>query len=66
MCPSRYATPKISWFLSPGTQEDAIAEKSALAGHLRRTTSFELSPEKTKVTAVAYEFLCCSKRLYGG
>jgi len=45
--------------LVSGTQEDAIAEKSALAEHLRETTGLELSPEKTKVTAMTdgFEFL---------
>ncbi|WP_234841915.1 group II intron maturase-specific domain-containing protein [Sinorhizobium meliloti] len=42
-----------------GTQEDAIAEKSALAAYLHRTTGLELSPEKTKVTRMTggFEFL---------
>ncbi|MGX9120938.1 group II intron maturase-specific domain-containing protein [Mesorhizobium sp. BHbsci] len=42
-----------------GTQEDALAEKTALADYLRRTTGLELSPEKTKVTAMTsgFEFL---------
>jgi hypothetical protein len=45
--------------LVSGTQEDAIAKKAALAEHLRLTTGLELSPEKTKITAVAdgFEFL---------
>jgi Group II intron, maturase-specific domain/Reverse transcriptase (RNA-dependent DNA polymerase) len=45
--------------LVSGTEEDAIAEKSALAEHLRLTTGLELSPEKTKITAVTdgFEFL---------
>jgi len=45
--------------LVSGTQEQAIAEKSALADHLRRVTGLELSPEKTKVTAMTdgFEFL---------
>ena len=45
--------------LVSGTQEDALAEKSALAEHLRRSTGLELSPEKTRVTAVTdgFEFL---------
>ena len=36
-----------------------IAEKTALADHLHRTTGLELSPEKTKVTSVkdGFEFL---------
>jgi RNA-directed DNA polymerase len=38
--------------LVSGTQEDAQAEKSALAEHLRQSTGLELSPEKTRVTAV--------------
>jgi RNA-directed DNA polymerase len=55
--PIRYADDFV--VLVSGTQEDAIAEKSALAEHLRMTTGLELSPEKTKVTAVAdgFEFL---------
>ena len=45
--------------LVSGTQEEAIAEKTALADHLHRTTGLELSPEKTKVTSVkdGFEFL---------
>ena len=45
--------------LVSGTQEDAIAEKEALANYLRQTTGLELSPEKTKITAVTegFEFL---------
>ena len=55
--PVRYADD----FVAPvsGTQDEALAEKSALAEPLRRTTGLELSPEKTKVTAVTegFEFL---------
>ena len=42
-----------------GTKEEALAEKSALADYLRETTGLELSPEKTKVTALTdgFEFL---------
>lgn len=55
--PIRYADDFV--VLVSGTQEDAIAEKSALAEHLRLTTGLELSPEKTKITAVTegFEFL---------
>lgn len=55
--PVRYADDFV--VLVSGTQEQAIAEKSALADHLRRVTGLELSPEKTKVTAmtVGFEFL---------
>lgn len=55
--PVRYADDFV--VLVSGTQDDAIAEKAALAEHLRRTTGLELSPEKTKVTAMTtgFEFL---------
>jgi RNA-directed DNA polymerase len=55
--PVRYADDFV--VLVSGTQDDALAEKSALAEHLRRTTGLELSPEKTKVTAMTegFEFL---------
>jgi RNA-directed DNA polymerase len=55
--PIRYADDFV--VLVSGTQEEATAEKSALADHLRRTTGLELSPEKTKVTTVkdGFEFL---------
>lgn len=55
--PIRYADDFV--VLVSGTQEDAIAEKAALAEHLRKSTGLELSPEKTKVTAMAdgFEFL---------
>ncbi|WP_292573849.1 hypothetical protein [Mesorhizobium sp.] len=45
--------------LVSGTREDAIAEKTALAAYLRQTMGLELSPEKTKVTAMTegFEFL---------
>ena len=45
--------------LVSGAQDDAEAEKAALAEDLRRTTGLELSPEKTRVTAVTdgFEFL---------
>jgi len=55
--PVRYADDFI--VLVSGTKEDALAEKSALAEYLRATTGLELSPEKTKVTALTegFEFL---------
>jgi RNA-directed DNA polymerase len=55
--PVRYADDFV--VLVSGTQEDAIAEKSALAEYLYRTMGLELSPEKTKVTAMTegFEFL---------
>ena len=55
--PIRYADDFV--VLVSGTEEDAIAEKSALAEHLRQTTGLELSPEKTQITAVTdgFEFL---------
>lgn len=55
--PVRYADDFV--VLVSGTQADAEAEKSALAEHLRLTTGLELSPEKTKVTAMTagFEFL---------
>ncbi len=53
------ATPTTFMVLVSGTKEDALAEKSALADYLRGTTGLELSPEKTKVTALTdgFEFL---------
>src|SRR5690606_21220670 len=55
--PVRYADDFV--VMVSGTREDAIAEKSALAEYLRHTIGLELSPEKTKVTAVTdgFEFL---------
>ena len=55
--PVRYADDFV--VLVSGTQEDAVAEKAALADYLRQTTGLELSPEKTKVTAITdgFEFL---------
>jgi RNA-directed DNA polymerase len=55
--PVRYANDFV--LLVAGTKEDALAEKSALADYLLETTGLELSPEKTKVTAltVGFEFL---------
>lgn len=49
----------ILWCWVSGTQENALAEKTALADYLRRTTGLELSPEKTKATAMTsrFEFL---------
>lgn len=42
-----------------GTKEDVIAEKEALANHLRGATGLGLSPAKTKITAMTegFEFL---------
>jgi RNA-directed DNA polymerase len=55
--PVRYADDFV--VLVSGTQKDAMAEKSALANYLRETTGLELSPEKTKITAMTdgFEFL---------
>ncbi|PDT75460.1 group II intron reverse transcriptase/maturase [Sinorhizobium sp. BJ1] len=55
--PIRYADDFV--VLVSGSKEDAIAEKSALADYLRRMTGLELSPEKTRITAVTegFEFL---------
>ena len=55
--PVRYADDFI--LLVSGTKKEALAEKSALADYLRQTTGLELSPEKTKVTALkdGFEFL---------
>ncbi|MGH7121697.1 MAG: reverse transcriptase domain-containing protein, partial [Acetobacteraceae bacterium] len=55
--PVRYADDFV--VLVSGTQEEALAKKSALAQYLRRTTGLQLSPEKTRVTAVTdgFEFL---------
>jgi RNA-directed DNA polymerase len=55
--PIRYADDFV--VLVSGSQENAIMEKSELADYLRQTTGLELSPEKTKVTAVTegFEFL---------
>ncbi|WP_274609415.1 reverse transcriptase domain-containing protein [Mesorhizobium sp. L-2-11] len=55
--PVRYADDFV--VLVSGTQEQAIEEKSALAKYLRETTGLELSPEKTKITAMTdgFEFL---------
>lgn len=52
--PIRYADDFV--VLVSGTQENAAAEKLALAEYLRETTGLELSPEKTKVTAMTYGF----------
>jgi hypothetical protein len=55
--PIRYADDFV--VLVSGTQDEALAEKFALADYLRQTTGLELSPEKTKVTAMTdgFEFL---------
>lgn len=55
--PVRYADDFV--ILVAGTQDTAKAECQALAENLRRTTGLELSPEKTKVTAMdtGFEFL---------
>lgn len=55
--PVRYADDFI--LLVSGTKEDAMAEKTALADYLRANTGLELSPEKTKITALTdgFEFL---------
>jgi RNA-directed DNA polymerase len=55
--PVRYADDFV--VLVSGTQEPALEEKSALANYLHQVTGLELSPEKTRVTAVTdgFEFL---------
>jgi hypothetical protein len=55
--PLRYADDFI--ILVSGTEEEAKAERAALAEHLRCATGLELSPEKTKITAMdkGFEFL---------
>jgi group II intron reverse transcriptase/maturase len=55
--PVRYADDFV--LLVSGTKEQALAEKTALADHLQRTTQLTLSPEKTKITAMTdgFEFL---------
>jgi RNA-directed DNA polymerase len=55
--PVRYADDFV--VLVSGIPEDALTEKAALADYLRQTMGLELSPEKTKVTAMAegFEFL---------
>lgn len=55
--PVRYADDFV--VLISGSKADAIAEKEALAEDLRRTMGLELSPEKTKITAMTegFEFL---------
>ncbi|MGG6897400.1 group II intron reverse transcriptase/maturase [Rhizobium sp. BR 315] len=57
MFPVRYADDFV--ILVSGSQDDANAECSALAEYLKHTTGLELSPEKTKVTALTsgFEFL---------
>ncbi|HEV8262265.1 MAG TPA: group II intron reverse transcriptase/maturase, partial [Burkholderiales bacterium] len=55
--PVRYADDFV--ILVSGGRDEAIAEKEALAEHLRQTTGLELSPEKTRITALTdgFEFL---------
>ncbi|MGO6944634.1 reverse transcriptase domain-containing protein [Rhizobium johnstonii] len=55
--PVRYADDFV--VLVSGSMEEAMAEKSALADYLIKTTGLTLSPEKTKVTAMTegFEFL---------
>jgi group II intron reverse transcriptase/maturase len=52
--PVRYADDFV--ILVSGSREDAIAEKQALADHLHCTTGLELSPDKTRVTALTDGF----------
>lgn len=61
--PVRYADDFI--ILTSGSKEEATAEKLALAEYLRRTTGLELSPEKTRITALTdgFEFLGFRVRL---
>lgn len=55
--PVRYADDFV--ILVVGEQEAAFAEQAALANYLRATTGLELSPEKTRVTALTdgFDFL---------
>ncbi len=55
--PVRYADDFV--IIVSGSRAEAIAEKTALAEYLRRTTGLQLSPEKTKITALTdgFEFL---------
>ncbi|MGD9919846.1 MAG: reverse transcriptase domain-containing protein [Pseudorhodoplanes sp.] len=55
--PIRYADDFI--ILVSGSRDTAIAEKAVLAEYLRQKTGLELSPEKTKITAMVdgFEFL---------
>ena len=61
--PVRYADDFV--VLVSGSKEEATAEREALAEHLRRTTGLELSPEKTRITALTdgIEFLGFRVRL---
>ena len=61
--PVRYADDFI--ILTSGSKDEAIAEQQALAEHLRRETGLELSPEKTRITALTdgFEFLGFRVRL---
>ena len=58
-CSFQCATPTTSWCLVPGRRKTPWRRRSALADHLRLSTGLELSPEKTRVTAVTdgFEFL---------
>ena len=62
--PVRYADDFI--ILVSGRYEEAVAEKEALALHLRETLGLELSSEKTRITAVTegFEFLGHRIRLF--
>ncbi len=55
--PVRYADDFV--IIVSGSRAEAIAEKTALAEYLRRTTGLQLSPEKTKITTLTegFEFL---------
>ena len=51
-----------------GTQQAAMAEKESMAADLYHRTGLELSPEKSKITALTdgFEFLGCRLRLRWG
>jgi RNA-directed DNA polymerase len=55
--PVRYADDFV--ILTSSGKDEAIAEKQALAEYLRKETGLELSPEKTRITALTdgFEFL---------
>lgn len=61
--PVRYADDFV--VLVSGSEQDALAEKQALADWLEETAGLRLSPEKTRVTALreGFAFLGCRVRL---
>src|SRR5262249_4266310 len=52
--PVRYADDFV--IRASGSEREATAKRQALAEHLRRATGLELSPEKTRSTALANGF----------